>query len=346
MKSYFGGLLCCCWSADGRYIATGGEDDFITVFSFLEQRVACRGRGHNSWINACTFDEWTCLSEKPNRGGKANKSRAENKKSDKTNDLVRYSSSFGNFIYTIIIFLHKYKDNEQQDPSDLEDFVTNQSKLKKLNLNQESMKSPTASSSPHSTVQQTKRHAITKKNRTISTLSDFNYSNLDQNNINGSSIYYRLASCGQDNQICFWDLTEDVLKERPTNNNRTRLTSLNAAQSSNHKSKSMAAADLPKINVQANESAGKSGDLMKSKSSTKSSHSSLVSTARNLFSLKHSETGKAKSSSKNKLEYSPGDQAEMEQQQNYKSLGHASSSSGFFKKVGCNSELYWHWNKI
>jgi hypothetical protein len=60
MKSYFGGLICCCWSSDGRYIATGGEDDLITVFSFVEMRVACRGRGHSSWINACTFDAWNC----------------------------------------------------------------------------------------------------------------------------------------------------------------------------------------------------------------------------------------------------------------------------------------------
>jgi WD40 repeat protein len=67
MKSYFGGLLCCTWSSDGRYIATGGEDDLITVFSFVEMRVACRGRGHSSWINSCTFDAWTCLkTDTPN----------------------------------------------------------------------------------------------------------------------------------------------------------------------------------------------------------------------------------------------------------------------------------------
>lgn len=206
------------------------------------------------------------------------------------------------------------------------------------------MKSPTASSSPHSTIQETKHHAITKKNRTISTLSDFNYSNLDQNNINGSSIYYRLASCGQDNQICFWDLTEDVLKERLTNNNRARLASINnAAQASTQKSKSIAkaTADLPQIvNQDNNGSTGKSTDVIKNKAGTysgsqsKSSHSSLVSTARNLFSLKHSDTGKIKSSGKNKVEYSPSEQAEMEQQQQaHKSLGHTSSSSGFFKKV-------------
>jgi len=62
MKSYFGGLLCVCWSHDGRYVATGGEDDLITVFAFGDgMRVACRGRGHSSWINAVAFDPWTVL---------------------------------------------------------------------------------------------------------------------------------------------------------------------------------------------------------------------------------------------------------------------------------------------
>ena len=62
MKSYFGGLLCVCWSQDGRYVATGGEDDLITVFAFADgMRVACRGRGHSSWINVVAFDPWTVL---------------------------------------------------------------------------------------------------------------------------------------------------------------------------------------------------------------------------------------------------------------------------------------------
>lgn len=67
MKSYFGGLLCVCWSHDGRYVATGGEDDLITVFEFSpavggdRMRVACRGRGHSSWVNAVAFDPWTLL---------------------------------------------------------------------------------------------------------------------------------------------------------------------------------------------------------------------------------------------------------------------------------------------
>uniref|UniRef100_A0A673JD27 Uncharacterized protein n=1 Tax=Sinocyclocheilus rhinocerous TaxID=307959 RepID=A0A673JD27_9TELE len=32
MKSYFGGLLCVCWSPDGKYIVSGGEDDLVTVW--------------------------------------------------------------------------------------------------------------------------------------------------------------------------------------------------------------------------------------------------------------------------------------------------------------------------
>ena len=58
MRSYFGGLLCVAWSPDGRYIATGGEDDLITLWSFAERRVVCRGRGHRSWVGGVAFDPY------------------------------------------------------------------------------------------------------------------------------------------------------------------------------------------------------------------------------------------------------------------------------------------------
>ncbi|KAI0223358.1 WD repeat-containing protein 20, partial [Lamellibrachia satsuma] len=59
MKSYFGGLLCVCWSPDSKYIVTGGEDDLVTVWSFHERRVVCRGQGHKSWVNVVAFDKYT-----------------------------------------------------------------------------------------------------------------------------------------------------------------------------------------------------------------------------------------------------------------------------------------------
>ena len=59
MKTYFGGLLCVCWSPDGKYIVAGGEDDLVTVWSFHEKRVVCRGQGHRSWVNVVSFDPYT-----------------------------------------------------------------------------------------------------------------------------------------------------------------------------------------------------------------------------------------------------------------------------------------------
>ena len=56
MRSYFGGLLCVCWSPDGKYAVTGGEDDLVTVWSFDQKRVVARGEGHKSYVNAVAFD--------------------------------------------------------------------------------------------------------------------------------------------------------------------------------------------------------------------------------------------------------------------------------------------------
>ncbi len=61
MKSYFGGSLCVCWSPDGKYVCVGGEDDLVTVWSFQEKRVVCRGAGHKSWVNTVSFDPYTSL---------------------------------------------------------------------------------------------------------------------------------------------------------------------------------------------------------------------------------------------------------------------------------------------
>ncbi|CAG5127405.1 unnamed protein product [Candidula unifasciata] len=61
MKSFFGGLLCVSWSPDGKYLVTGGEDDLVTVWSFHEKRVVCRGHGHKSWVNMVAFDPYTSI---------------------------------------------------------------------------------------------------------------------------------------------------------------------------------------------------------------------------------------------------------------------------------------------
>lgn len=64
LQTYYGNPLCCCWSKDGLYIAAGGEDDLVAVFSMEEQRVVAWAEGHTSWVSAVTFDA-ECASRHP-----------------------------------------------------------------------------------------------------------------------------------------------------------------------------------------------------------------------------------------------------------------------------------------
>ncbi|CAF0909785.1 unnamed protein product [Brachionus calyciflorus] len=220
MKSYFGGLLCVTWSSDGKFLATGGEDDMITVFNFIDMKVACRGRGHASWINSVSFDPWAKLS---------------------------------NFNFNLKEEI--MENDESDDESDLEDYHLKKQELEK-NLEKLELEKKTKITAP--------------KKRTISTLSDFNPAHsFTQNN----SIFYRLASVGQDNQICFWDLTEDVLKEKP---NRSRITSfIQQSQYQHHHHHHVSV--QPSVNLSQSDTVS----LKETKEKT-----SLVSTAKNLFASK------------------------------------------------------------
>lgn len=41
-QSYYGGLHCCAWSPDGRYVAAGGEDDLVAIYGLAG---ACSEKG-------------------------------------------------------------------------------------------------------------------------------------------------------------------------------------------------------------------------------------------------------------------------------------------------------------
>jgi len=55
-KGYYGGLMCCAWSADGVLVAAGGEDDLITVFNVEKQCIVTVCEGHSSWVTSIAFD--------------------------------------------------------------------------------------------------------------------------------------------------------------------------------------------------------------------------------------------------------------------------------------------------
>ncbi|CAJ0830404.1 12889_t:CDS:2 [Entrophospora sp. SA101] len=58
--SYFGGFSCVCWSPDGKYVLTGGQDDLVTIWAFREHRIVARCQGHQSWVTGVSFDPWRC----------------------------------------------------------------------------------------------------------------------------------------------------------------------------------------------------------------------------------------------------------------------------------------------
>lgn len=64
-RSYFGAFLCVAWSPDGKYVATGGEDDLVSIFCPEERRLVARLEGHTSWVSAVAWD--TALSLLPGR---------------------------------------------------------------------------------------------------------------------------------------------------------------------------------------------------------------------------------------------------------------------------------------
>ncbi|KAL8981610.1 MAG: hypothetical protein Q9205_003650 [Flavoplaca limonia] len=59
-QSYYGAFLCVCWSPDGKYILTGGQDDLVSIWSLTERRLVARCPGHHSWISSVAFDPWRC----------------------------------------------------------------------------------------------------------------------------------------------------------------------------------------------------------------------------------------------------------------------------------------------
>ena len=160
LRSYFGGLLCVCWSPDSRLIATGGEDDLVTVWSFVEKRVIAKGRGHKSWVSVVSFDQFTTCLE----GFDKLKAEIEGDDSNDDDDSTANDDKQKNKLQKLRQN-NRLKSNEQ--PDDLCSNCTNNC----------------SKSCPNSSTQ------------------------------NGFINTYRLASVGQDTQLCFWEISDDVLKQ-------------------------------------------------------------------------------------------------------------------------------------
>lgn len=58
--SYYGGFLSVNFSPDGKYLATGGQDDMLCIWSIEgpNYHLVARGQGHTSWVRQVAFDPW------------------------------------------------------------------------------------------------------------------------------------------------------------------------------------------------------------------------------------------------------------------------------------------------
>ena len=189
MRSYFGGLLCVCWSPDGKYAVTGGEDDLVTVWSFDQKRVVARGEGHKSYINAVAFDPYmTTLPQDI--------------------ELVSPSSS--------IPPLRVYDESSNN--------CTAQSPTPNSSGNPTTPQPATTTTAKHDspTLQTHSRSTLDSTAGASHHLS--RYLSKAGTELEMDITAYRLGSVGQDTQLCLWDLSGDVLKpRRPFLRNRSQM---------------------------------------------------------------------------------------------------------------------------
>jgi len=175
MKSYFGGLLCLSWSPDGKLIATGGEDDLLTIYSVQEKRVLCRGQGHKSWISKVSFDPYcTGLS-----------TAVSSSSIEGFDDTIEGST---NIVYTTAS-VNKYGYEEPMNGS------AEPHKFPSINIPK--------------TVNGANLDEQNLKNISISNNS-MNLIGVDQSQNPGFN-GYRVGTVGHDTQLLLWDLSEDII---------------------------------------------------------------------------------------------------------------------------------------
>ncbi|XP_021946339.1 WD repeat-containing protein 20 [Folsomia candida] len=214
-RSYFGGLLCVCWSPDGKYICVGGEDDLVTMWSFKERRVVARGQGHKSWVSVVAFDPVTTTygdcDDSEENGVREECSCVNIGKCHSSNDCQSSGVFSCDSVDTDSTTLQSSCLACQQISSasgGKQSLVT----VNHVNNNSSSTLTTTTSSTTNSTSVHTCTPNFPRHSRHSRTTDSMRLSISESSN-NRVPVCYRVGSVGQDTQICLWDLTEDVIKQ-------------------------------------------------------------------------------------------------------------------------------------
>lgn len=188
VRSYFGGLLCICWSPDSKFVVVGGEDDLVTVWSLQEKRVIARGQGHKSWVNVVAFDPYTTTVR--DAVDSANEAFGEESETPATrSENISHSLNDSNHLQH-----HSSTSSSSTIPS----------------LNRNHCGSPSIEFNNHST------------HLTCNTVNKSPIINSSRNSPSSIITSYRFGSVGQDTQLCLWELTEDIIKQ-PVGRSRTSI---------------------------------------------------------------------------------------------------------------------------
>lgn len=174
-RSYYGGLSCVCWSPDGKYVVTGGEDDLITVWSFVERRVVARGTGHKSWVSVVAFDSFYT-------GYDLKDTDVDNDDDDEDEDDKEVDE----------------RDLEGEGDEDDEDDIRGSRTRRALRDTDDETRSPSI------------QRKYNTKNSHYS--PNANRNSVDETSL-PTLKSYRFGSVGQDTQLCLWDLNDDLLKQ-------------------------------------------------------------------------------------------------------------------------------------
>jgi hypothetical protein len=65
LQSYYGAALCVCWSPDAALLASGGEDDLVTVYSIADRQVSNSLKRFLLGLCVCRCFPVLCLTSDP-----------------------------------------------------------------------------------------------------------------------------------------------------------------------------------------------------------------------------------------------------------------------------------------
>lgn len=186
--------MTCSWSPDGRFIATGGEDDLITVWSFCQQSVVARGSSHKSWISDIAFDPYQCVIP----------SDADLKTFYDIPTVDEYVTSLKSALNSVPGSSENLPDTALASSTDKSPNLLKYKKLdeKDDSNNPKSTQCNGDSKIPLSTDQM-------KRLRTYSNVSRLSRVSLG---VDRPQVCYRLGSVGQDSQLCLWEIDDSTFE--------------------------------------------------------------------------------------------------------------------------------------